>query len=127
MPRREFPRKVRAAAFLRCNGLCEGRGCGARLKTGEAEYDHILPNELGGEPTLDNCAVLCRVCHKAKTGDDIRRIRKADRMRDRDTGAMPKSARPMQGRGFPKSTKPRRERPVRPARPMFAPVDEVTQ
>jgi 5-methylcytosine-specific restriction protein A len=37
MTRREFPRKVRAAVFLRAGGCCEG--CGARLKTGEGEVD----------------------------------------------------------------------------------------
>lgn len=83
--RREFSRKVRAQVFARANGCCEG--CGARLKVGEGEVDHILPCELGGEPALDNARLLCRPCHAAKTGDDIRRIRKADRQRDKHTGA----------------------------------------
>lgn len=91
--RREFSRKVRAAAHLRSGGCCEA--CGARLKLGEGEYDHVLPNELGGEPTLENCKLICRVFHKAKTADDIRRIRKADRQRDRHTGAMKRSSKPM--------------------------------
>jgi 5-methylcytosine-specific restriction enzyme A len=93
MARREFSRKTRAQAFERAKGFCEGTGCGARLKPGEAQFDHILPAELGGEPALTNCQVLCHPCHKAKTADDIRRIRKGDRQRDRETGAMPKSPR----------------------------------
>ncbi len=93
--RKEFSRKVRAQAHLRANGCCEA--CGARLKVGEGEYDHVLPDELGGEPTLENCKLLCVVCHKAKTADDIRRIRKADRQRDRHTGAFKPSSRPLPG------------------------------
>lgn len=83
--RREFPRKVRAEVALRAGGCCED--CGARLKVGEGEYDHVLPDQLGGGPTTDNCRLLCRVCHRAKSATDIARIRKGDRQRDRHTGA----------------------------------------
>lgn len=83
--RRDFPRKVKAEAILRAKGCCES--CGARLKVGEAEVDHVLPDALGGEPVLANASVLCRVCHSTKTADDIGRIRKADRQRDNHTGA----------------------------------------
>jgi 5-methylcytosine-specific restriction protein A len=89
--RLEFSRKVRAAVFLRAEGCCEA--CGMRLKTGEGEYDHVLPAALGGEATQENAKLLCRVCHRTKTDDDIRRIRKSDRQRDRHSGAMPKSKR----------------------------------
>lgn len=109
MARREFTRKTRALAFARCKGCCEGVGCGARLKAGEAEYDHILPSALGGDITLANCQVLCKVCHRGpngKTTDDIRRIRKADRQRDRDTGAMVRRGPKMQGRQFAKRPRP---------------------
>ena len=117
MARREFPRKVRQAAVERAAGHCER--CNAVLKVGEAEVDHILPDVLGGEPILANAMVLCRVCHKAKTADDIRRTRKADRMRDRRTGAMPKSARPIQGRHFPRTKEPRAPKPMPPARNLY--------
>lgn len=86
--RRDFPRKVKAQAILRANGCCEA--CSAKLKVGEAEVDHVLPDALGGEPVLSNARVLCRVCHRAKSADDISRIRKADRQRDRHTGAIAK-------------------------------------
>lgn len=86
MSRREFPRKVKTQAIKRAAGHCEK--CKAVLKTGEAEVDHILPDILGGEPVLSNAQVLCRVCHAEKSADDIRRTRKADRMRDRFTGAI---------------------------------------
>ena len=88
--RREFPRKVKTAAITRAAGKCEK--CSAVLKPREAEVDHILPDVLGGEPVLANAMVLCKQCHTAKTGDDIRRTRKGDRQRDKASGAIkPKS------------------------------------
>ncbi|GLK78017.1 hypothetical protein GCM10008171_32710 [Methylopila jiangsuensis] len=95
MSRREFSRKVRAAAFLRAGGCCES--CRAKLKVGEGEVDHVLPDQLGGEPTLDNARVLCRACHRAKTAEDVRRIRKGDRQRDKHTGAWKPTSRPLPG------------------------------
>ena len=77
MTRREFPAKVKVAAFQRANGLCEV--CGEKLWPARFRYDHKLPDALGGEPTLENCVVQCLACDKPKTADDIRRIRKADR------------------------------------------------
>ncbi|MBS7698570.1 HNH endonuclease signature motif containing protein [Chelatococcus sp. YT9] len=104
MSRAEFSRKTRAAVFLRANGCCEG--CRAKLKAGEGEVDHILPDVLGGEPTIENAQLLCRVCHRAKTADDIRRTRKADRQRDKHTGAWKKSSRSMpNGRNSPTKRK----------------------
>lgn len=93
--RQEFSRKVMAAAFQRAGGKCET--CGAHLRPGKFQYDHILPDVLGGEPALENCRVLCTPCHAGKTADDVRRTRKADRQRDRHIGAMKKSRRPMPG------------------------------
>ncbi|MBA4220200.1 MAG: endonuclease [Methylobacterium sp.] len=98
MTRREFPNKVKAAAFQRANGQCEV--CGARLTVGKFRYDHRLPDALGGEPTLDNCVVQCLPCDKPKTADDVRRIRKADRQRNHHLGIRPPSR--LRGPGFPK-------------------------
>lgn len=76
--RQEFARKVKAAAALRAKGHCEG--CGRKLLEGDFHYDHDIPDGLGGEPTLDNCRVLCRSCHSAKTTlEDVPRIAKAKR------------------------------------------------
>lgn len=90
--RQEFSRKVKAAAFLRSGGNCEI--CTAKLMPGKFRYDHGLADAFGGEPTLENCVVQCLTCDAPKTANDIRMIRKADRQRDRHTGAL-KSARPM--------------------------------
>lgn len=78
--RKEFSKKTRAEVFLRAKGACEK--CGAKLKTGEGEYDHILPCALGGDNDASNAALLCVPCHRgvgAKTSDDIKAISKAKR------------------------------------------------
>ncbi len=86
MPRLEFSRKTRRAIIDRAAGKCEA--CSAVLKSGEGEVDHILPAALGGSAEAANGRLICRVCHAAKTAVDVGRIRKADRQRDRATGAI---------------------------------------
>ena len=81
----EFSRKQRAQIALRAGGMCEA--CGAKLKIGEGDADHVLPVALGGESSIENGRWICRPCHRGKTADDVRRIRKADRQRDKHTGA----------------------------------------
>lgn len=89
--RQEFSKPVRRDAFLRAKGNCEG--CGLRLALGKFHFDHDLPDDLGGEPTLDNCRVLCVTCHKAKTKQvDIPRIAKGRRIRDREMGIKKRSS-----------------------------------
>ena len=116
--RMEFTRKVKAQIIARANGKCEK--CSAVLKTGEGEVDHILPCALGGEATVANGRLLCRVCHVEKTADDIRRVRKSDRQRDKASGAVrPKSA--LAGRKRPKPALTK----TLPPRAMFAPINNV--
>lgn len=80
MARKEFPVKVKKAAWLRCNGFCEGKDCGAKLQVGKFHYDHDIPDALGGEPTLENCRVLCMGCHGKKTTTvDVPQISKGKR------------------------------------------------
>jgi 5-methylcytosine-specific restriction endonuclease McrA len=99
MARRDFPAKVREAAIDRAKGHCQR--CDAVLKKGEGEVDHILEDGLGGEPVLANAQVLCKPCHKPKTAERVRMMRKADRARRNDKGAKKPAARPIQSRGFP--------------------------
>ena len=103
--RREFPRKVKAAAIARAAGRCEK--CAAALKPREGEVDHILEDALGGEPVLANAQVLCRPCHAEKTADRIVKIRKADRARDKASGAI-RPAGKLRGPAFPSPPKPER-------------------
>lgn len=114
MKRLEFPRKIKAAAFARSQGKCEA--CGMPFKAG-AEYDHVLPAALGGESTLANCRAICTACHKAKTADDVNRIRKSDRQRDRASNAKQPKAK-IKSASFPKS--PRDPKPSLPPRRLYA-------
>ena len=86
MTRREFPRAVKVAAFKRSGGNCEA--CTAHLYPAKFHYDHDNPDGLTGEPTLENCVVLCLACHKVKTTTvDVPRIAKAKRNEARHIGA----------------------------------------
>ena len=105
MTRQEFTRKVRKHIIDRANGNCEA--CKLPFKPGaRVEVDHILPCELGGTNDASNGRALCPSCHKAKTAEDIRRIRKADRQRDKASGAARKAPK-MKSRGFENEPKPR--------------------
>lgn len=123
MSRQEFSRKTRAAIFARAAGKCEK--CNAVLKTGEGEVDHILPCALGGEPTVANGRLICRVCHKEKTAADIRRVRASDRQRDKATGAV-RPAGKLKGQGFPPAAKsarpPKDDLPPLPYRRLYGPA-----
>lgn len=102
--RREFPLSVRKLAFKRCclNGTmpgvpqCETCGCPLNVRTGTI-YEHVIPDGLGGEPTLENCKVHCRTCADVKTfTEDNPRMAKADRVLKKNFGLEPKG-RPMPG------------------------------
>lgn len=99
--RREFPAKVKLAAWERCGGYCED--CLARI-IGRPEYDHRIPDALGGEPVLENCQVLCSKCNRLKSsGEDIPRIAETKRIKRKAINAWPKPKRKIQSRGFPKA------------------------
>jgi 5-methylcytosine-specific restriction protein A len=95
MSRREFPKKVRALAFKRCGGVCED--CTAKLFPGNVEYDHRMPDALDGEPTLENCTVLCRACHKVKSAEDASNLARALRREANHIGARAPSRNPIPG------------------------------
>ena len=83
--RSEFSTKTKRQSWERCKGLCES--CSAKLYPGKFDYDHDIPDGLGGEPTLENCKVLCRNCHGAKTIEVDRPImQKADNIRSKHLG-----------------------------------------
>jgi 5-methylcytosine-specific restriction protein A len=95
MSRLEFTRKQRAEIWLRAKGCCEK--CDARLKTGEGDFDHRVAQGYGGENTVENGQLLCKVCHKAKTGKDKGITERVKRIRDKHNAVMPKKSRPMPG------------------------------
>jgi 5-methylcytosine-specific restriction protein A len=96
MSRTEFSAKVKRQSWERCKGFCEG--CTAKLYPGRFDYDHDKPDGLDGEPTLENCKVLCTTCHGIKTHTVDRPImQKADNIKAKHLG-FKKS-----GRGFRKA------------------------
>ena len=96
MSRREFPAKVKVAAYERSRGRCEC--CTALLAVGKFHYDHRVPDALGGVPVLSNCEVLCLACHGAKTaGGDVPRIAKAKREQIAHIGAKARTRSPLPG------------------------------
>jgi len=101
--RQEFPAAVKRAAFRRCcrDGTPYCEGCGIELVSGNIEYEHVIPDGLSGEPTLENCKVFCRKsCARTKTDtQDNPRMAKADRVLRKAFGLQPKRGR-LQSRGF---------------------------
>jgi 5-methylcytosine-specific restriction protein A len=91
MTRTEFSTQVRKDAWKRCGGRCEAPGCGIKLMVGHFQYDHVKPDGLDGEPTLENCAVLCSAHHHKKTVEvDRPLMQKADNIRAKHFGFKPK-------------------------------------
>lgn len=91
MTRREFPARVKLAAWERAQGKCEHPDCGKKLYPGDIHYDHVIADSIGGEPTLDNCQVLCRAHHAIKTNAlDTPRAAKTVRQKIGHIGAKPK-------------------------------------
>ena len=93
--RREFSKHVRVAAFKRANGHCEE--CTAKLYPGHIEYDHDKEDTFGGEPTLENCRVLCSACHSRKTRKRAAVIAKSNRVRNKAAGIHTTVGRPLPG------------------------------
>lgn len=90
--RTEFTKPVRREAYERSEGLCEGiqasgERCCANLKHKRYHFDHVIPDAIGGDNSLQNCAVLCVDCHGEKTTKiDIPVIAKSKRNYDKYRG-----------------------------------------
>lgn len=110
LDRQEFPLSVRKLAFRRCcrNGVPHCESCGIEIngRTGTI-YEHVIPDGLGGEPTLENCKVHCRTCAEIKTvTEDNPRMQKADRVLKKNHGLRP-VRKQIHSAGFRKAPKPR--------------------
>lgn len=102
MARREFSKAVLRTALARADGRCEGvltdgGRCPCALQVGRFHYDHIVPAALTENASLENCQVLCRPCHAAKTLVDVGKIAKVQRVRDRHIGIAAPIRRPLPG------------------------------
>jgi hypothetical protein len=104
--RQEFSQKVRKLAFARCckkDGKPRCENCGNILVSGNITYEHLMPDGLQGEPTLENCGVWCtRPCSSNKTAkEDIPRMAKADAVLKHTYGLEPAKQK-IASRGFGK-------------------------
>lgn len=98
MPRKRRPARERERLFNAHDKTCYL--CGQVIKPGEAwELEHVIPWELTRDESDDNVRPAHVACHKIKTVEDVRGIRKADRIRQKHLGLWPKSKRPLRSRG----------------------------
>lgn len=100
--RKEFSRRVKFQAFKRCcdkDGIPHCEGCGIELSAGNTAFDHVTPDGLGGEPTLENCQVICiKICHRKKTHEEDNPVmKKADRVLKKTFGISARKGRPILG------------------------------
>lgn len=94
--RREFSKATKTAALERSGGVCEC-GCGVPFGVEGVEYDHDLPDWLGGDNSLENCKALRVKCHRRKTPKDRQMIDKARRGSETRHGLRESRWRPMPG------------------------------
>lgn len=100
--RSEFSKRVKVDRFRHAEGRCEhvdatGHRCNKFLMSADIFYDHHIADGIGGEPTFDNCRVLCKTHHDEKTRrHDVPRIAKTKRQAERNAGIR-KPSRPMDG------------------------------
>ena len=118
MPRREFSRAIKVAVIKRAtvDGKTFCEECGALAK--QWEIDHVRPDGLLGEATIENAKLLCTPCHLEKTAQDVKQIAQAKRREAIHLGVRKKPS--LRGSGFPESAKaPKQQVKLPPRRPMF--------
>ena len=101
MARLEFTAATKRDAYDRSGGVCECHlipwlnrpdGCGVRLRDGQMNYEHINPDNIRSDNSLDNCAMLSRTCWREKTDRyDRKVIAKSNHVRDRARGIKSRS------------------------------------
>jgi 5-methylcytosine-specific restriction endonuclease McrA len=94
-PRKHISTKERARLFMLHGGVCHI--CGIKIDGVREKWDveHVLALELGGEDDDWNRKPAHFLCHKPKTADDIRMIRKSDRVRAKHLGTKAPSRTPL--------------------------------
>lgn len=94
--RRHISTRERTALFLAAGGKCAH--CSVKIQPGQRwDLDHARPLELLGKDEPANWQLLCAPCHRAKTSDDVSRIRKAQRQEARHLGTKAPSRNPLPG------------------------------
>lgn len=114
--RKNFTKRTIAERYLFCGGRCEGKieatglRCNAVVKPGDYHADHDNPDGITGDPTFENCRILCIPCHDIKTKKDRKNIDEAQRREQVATGAdrvakRQNGASQIKSAGFPKVEK----------------------
>jgi 5-methylcytosine-specific restriction enzyme A len=95
------PKSVVDRLFLKQMGRCaiSGRKFAAKEI---AHTDHIVPLKDGGQNREKNMQLIAVEAHREKTRAENSARAKERRQRLKHAGLWPKSARPIQSRGFPK-------------------------
>ena len=88
MTRREFPKSIRVSVIKRATKdsivYCEAcKGLAKRF-----QIDHVRPDGLLGEPTLQNAMLICEACWAVKNPKDTTSIAKAKRREAKHVGAV---------------------------------------
>jgi len=118
MARKEFTRAIKVAVIKRAtvDGKTFCEECGALAK--RWEIDHVRPDGLLGEGSIEKEKLLCTPCHDEKTAQDVKSIAQAKRREAIHLGVRKKPS--LRGSGFPKSAKaPKEALKLPPRRPMF--------
>ena len=119
MARREFPQRVKVAVIRRAGvtGMILCEQCGGFAK--QFQIDHIRPDGLLGEPTIENAQLLCKPCFDVKNPVDTRTIAKAKRREAAALGASRAKAKIPAGPSSLSTGKRREPKPSLPPRSLF--------
>lgn len=94
-----IPKAVRLRVFERYGGVCQLSK--VKIQVGDKwQADHRVPLGLGGKHEEENLWPVLVEPHKEKTADDIKDIRKAQRIALKHSVGWPKLKRPLKSRGF---------------------------
>jgi len=133
MARAEFDKPTKRAALHRSGGLCEANGswygledgqrCNAPLAQG-VEFDHVDLDANSKDSSLQNCAAVCKPCHRWKTENrDIPLAAKTKRQADKDAGIVGRKQK-IRSAPFPKASKqPKLVKRRLPHRPFYRSVE----
>lgn len=96
MSRLNFTSATKREAFRRSGSICECHmipwlrrpdGCGVKLVAGAIFYEHIIPDAIRPDNSVENCATLTKTCWREKTANyDLPMIAKSNRNQDRARG-----------------------------------------
>lgn len=115
------PGRVKLRVYDRAKGICHI--CKLPIKSTETWHaDHVHAIIAGGENREKNLAPAHAHCNMAKAKVETKEKSVVAKKRQAHLGIKTAPQKPLQGRGFPKTDKPKTHRPSLPPRRMYAPV-----